>query len=89
MLFVYWYVVILGIRGEVVILRNPRPVCTTLCCDESLWHVAAATVLLGMGIPGVWTNDVVSRGRRVVARARRPRRCWKLPCAPQPEVGVA
>lgn len=47
------------------------------------------TVLFRMGIPGVWTNDVVSRGRLVVARARRSRRCWKLPCAPQPEARVA
>jgi hypothetical protein len=67
---------------------------TTLGCDEGLWHVATATVdrptvLFGMGIPGVWTNDVVSRGRLVVARASRSRRCWKLPCAPQPEAGVA
>ena len=47
------------------------------------------TVLFRMGIPGVWTNDVVSRGRLVVARASRSRRCWKLPCAPQPEARVA
>ena len=39
------------------------------------------TVLFGMRNPGVWTNDAVSRGRLVVARARRPRRCWRLPCA--------
>lgn len=61
---------------------------------SGLRHVAAATVdgptvLFRMGIPGVWTNDVVSRGRLVVARARRSRRCWKLPCASQPEAGVA
>ena len=47
------------------------------------------TVFFRMGIPVVWTNDVVSRGRLVVARARRSRRCWKLPCAPQPEARVA
>jgi hypothetical protein len=92
---VRWPVLILDVvmvEGIRLILRNP--ICTTCGCDEGLRHVATATVdkhtvLLGVGIPGVWTNDVVSRGRRVVARASRPRRCWKLPCAPQPEVGVA